>query len=66
MFWLFNKKYFSQNTNNASVYINSMIIGAVSMGGYLLTGSIINFIGKKKILSMYSFYLISFYFYFIF
>ncbi|XP_023311261.1 synaptic vesicle glycoprotein 2B-like [Anoplophora glabripennis] len=43
------------NMDNAPVYINSIIVSSVSLGGYLVTGSIINLIGKKKILVILGF-----------
>ncbi|KAJ8928318.1 hypothetical protein NQ314_019130 [Rhamnusium bicolor] len=41
----------SVNMDNSHVYINSIIVAVISMGGYGLTGFVINILGKKKILS---------------
>ncbi|KAK9879264.1 hypothetical protein WA026_004113 [Henosepilachna vigintioctopunctata] len=38
------------NTNNSQVYINSMIIAAVTVFGYIVAGSLINILGKKRLL----------------
>lgn len=37
------------------MYLNSMIIGIVSVGGYLVAGTIINAIGNKNLLGQYEF-----------
>ncbi|CAG9765151.1 unnamed protein product [Ceutorhynchus assimilis] len=38
------------NNNNSKVYINSIIVGCTAMIGNALAGTLIRFIGKKKIL----------------
>ncbi|KAL3279281.1 hypothetical protein HHI36_016789, partial [Cryptolaemus montrouzieri] len=38
------------NTNNTQVYVNSMIVSAATLLGYVVAGSLINFLGKKKLL----------------
>ncbi|KAK9879262.1 hypothetical protein WA026_004112 [Henosepilachna vigintioctopunctata] len=38
------------NTDNSQVYVNSMIIAGSSALGYIVAGSLINFLGKKKLL----------------
>ncbi|CAH0554052.1 unnamed protein product [Brassicogethes aeneus] len=38
------------NFKNSSVYINSMIVSLVTIGGYLLAAVVINKVGRKKIL----------------
>lgn len=53
--------WFLQNTDNAQVYINSIIVGCTSICGNVAAASLIRFIGKKKILSMDSFVLLMFY-----
>ncbi|XP_049820151.1 synaptic vesicle glycoprotein 2B [Aethina tumida] len=43
------------NTNNYMVYMNSMIVAFTSIWGYIITGSLINILGKKKILNVLGF-----------
>ncbi|XP_064212298.1 synaptic vesicle glycoprotein 2C [Tribolium castaneum] len=40
------------NLNNSSVYINSIIVAVVSIGGYIIAGMLINALGKKRLLNI--------------
>ncbi|XP_018562409.1 synaptic vesicle glycoprotein 2B-like [Anoplophora glabripennis] len=43
------------NLNNSKVYINSIIVAAVTMLGFGLTGFVINILGKKKLMIIFGF-----------
>ncbi|XP_063912388.1 synaptic vesicle glycoprotein 2B-like isoform X2 [Zophobas morio] len=40
------------NLNNASVYINSIIVAVITIIGYVLAGILINALGKKRLLNV--------------
>ncbi|CAG9840030.1 unnamed protein product [Diabrotica balteata] len=43
------------NSNNTEVYTNSMIVATTSIIGYITAGTLINSLGKKKLLSILGF-----------
>lgn len=43
-------KFPSQVVLNSTVYINSIVIALTGVIGYSLAGTIINFVGKKKLM----------------
>lgn len=45
----FTKHFLFQNTNNYSVYTNSMIVCAVTIIAYIVASGVINKIGKRRL-----------------
>lgn len=41
-----------QNTN-IKVYVNAMIVSTVTLLGYIVAGTLINYLGKKKLICEY-------------